>query len=161
MADINSTVVRLPGKRRFQPPAIKSQPTQKRLTQQRCAAIAVASVAVALLGLSLAHLAAGVELLTNAPKWEAWALAIGLDIGFISAEAALLCAATPSVHREVAKFATPIIVGTIMASAGMNALAFAYQSSGWMVYPAAALGTVIPGMVYALSRVAFALSASR
>jgi hypothetical protein len=118
-------------------------------------------VAFALLGLSLAHLASGVQLITQAPAWESWALAIGLDIGFISAEAALLCAATASVHREVTRFATPTIIGTILASAAMNALAFASQASGWYVYPAAALGTAIPAMVFALSRIAFALSATR
>ena len=158
MATHNATVVRLPGKRRV---AIPRSAATSSLRRQQSAAAAVASVAVALLGLSLAHLASGIQVITHAPTWEAWCLAIGLDVGFISAEAAMLCASSMSVRREVARFAKPTIVGTILASAGMNALAFASQSDGWMVYPAAGLGLAIPAMVFALSRIAFALSATR
>jgi len=43
----------------------------------------------------------------------------------------------------------------------MNALAFGAQADGWMVYPAVNLGLAIPSLIYALSRTAFGLAASR
>ena len=50
------------------------------------------------------------------------------------------------------------IVGTLVASAVMNALAFAAQADAPLAYPAAALGEAILALIYCLSRVAFGLS---
>jgi hypothetical protein len=88
-------------------------------------------------------------------------MAIGIDLGFVAMEIAQLCAATPKVREEIGRFTKPAIIGTIVASAIMNALAFGFQAEGWMLYPAVALGVAIPAMVYCLSRVAFGLSVSR
>jgi len=49
------------------------------------------------------------------------------------------------------------IVGTLVASAVMNALAFAAQADAPLAYPAAALGEAILALIYCLSRVAFGL----
>jgi hypothetical protein len=88
-------------------------------------------------------------------------MAIGIDLGFVALEIAQLCAVTPKVRAEISRFTKPAIVGTIVASAIMNALAFGAQADGWMIYPAVALGVAIPALVYCLSRVAFGLSVSR
>jgi hypothetical protein len=92
---------------------------------------------------------------------EAWAMAIGIDLGFIALEAAQLCAASERAAETIARWSKPAIVGTLAASAVMNALAFAAQADGLLVYPAAALGVAIPALIYCLSRVAFGLSVTR
>jgi hypothetical protein len=162
MAIDTNTVVQLPRKRRFQrSPAVRSTPSKRRLAQQHGAAVAVATVAVVLTGLSLHHLAAGIELVTRAPMWEAWAMAVGIDLGFIALEMSQLCAAAERVRREIARFTKPGIIGTLMGSAVMNGLAFGAQAEGWLIVPAVGLGLAIPALIYLLSRVAFSLATSR
>jgi hypothetical protein len=151
-------VVRLPGKRRIRPYVRPARRSQRR---QQLSATAVAVVGVVLTALSLSHLAHGIELVTRAPTWEAWAMAIGIDLGFVALEIAQLCAVNPKVRSEISRWTKPAILGTIVASAGMNSLAFAAQASGWMMYPAVGLGLAIPALIYCLSRVAFGLAAAR
>jgi hypothetical protein len=134
---------------------------RRRLARQQGAAAAVCFVAVVLTGLSLSHLAHGIELVTKAPTWETWALAVGIDLGFIALEVAGLCAVVERVRREIAWYIKPAIIGTLAASAVMNGLAFGSKADDWMVYPAVGLGLAIPALVYCLSRVAFSLAASR
>jgi hypothetical protein len=88
-------------------------------------------------------------------------MAIGIDLGFLALEIGQLCAATPSVRAEIGRFTKPAIIGTLVASAAMNAFAFGAQAEGWWVYPAICLGLAIPSLIYALSRTAFGLAASR
>jgi hypothetical protein len=53
-----------------------------------------------------------------------WLMAIGIDMGFVAWELALLVA--PAATRPaVARYASPTIVGTLAISAAMNAFAFA------------------------------------
>jgi hypothetical protein len=159
-----ATVLRMPGKfraGRSKPWPLRSPAYRRRIARQQWSAGTVAAVAMVLTGLSLSHLAHGIELVTRAPAWEAWSMAVGIDLGFIALEIAQLCAATPTVRREIARYTTPAIIGTLVASAVMNGLAFGAQAEGWMVYPAVGLGVAIPALVYALSRVAFGLSVSR
>jgi hypothetical protein len=106
-------------------------------------------------------LASGIRLVTNCPPWEAWSLAIGIDIAFIAMEVAALAAATERVRREIGAWTRTGIVATLLLSAALNALAFAAQASGLLVYAAALLGVFVPALVFALSRIAFALAASR
>jgi hypothetical protein len=65
------------------------------------------------------------------------------------------------VRTEIGLWTKPAILGTIVASAAMNALAFGAQTDGWMLYPAVGLGLAIPALIYCLSRVAFGLAATR
>lgn len=116
------------------------------------AGTAVGVVALTLVVLSLTHLSHGIVIVTNAPTWEAWALAIGLDLGFVAFELALLTAPSEKMRTKRAKWARPAIVGLLVGSAGLNALAFAHASSGYLVYPAAAMGLAIPAVIYALTR---------
>ena len=149
------------GRVRSSAPRLQSATYRKRLQRQQWSAIAVALVAVVLTLLSLTHLAHGIVLVTHAPLWEAVAMAVGIDLGFIALEIAQLCAATPAVRREVSRWTGPAIIGTLVVSGVLNGVAFGAQATGWMVYPAAGLGVAIPALIYALSRVAFGLSVSR
>jgi hypothetical protein len=44
------------------------------------------AVASTLTALSLTHLAHGISIVTAAPRWENWAMAIGIDLGFVALE---------------------------------------------------------------------------
>jgi hypothetical protein len=85
-------------------------------------------------------------------------MAVGIDLGFIALEAAQLAAATAAMRRAICRYTVPAILGTLAASGALNALAFAAQADGLLLYPAAALGIAIPGLIYALSRTAFAMA---
>ena len=158
-----ATIVRLqaPKKSRSVRPRATSRGYRRRMKRQQIAAGAVAAVAFVLTGLSLSHLAHGIALVTNAPALEAWAMAIGIDLGFVALELAQLCAATAANLRSVETFSRPAIVGTLIVSAVMNAFAFGSAAEGSMIYAAAALGVAIPALIFALSRVAFGLSVAR
>lgn len=161
---MNATVHKLPAPTRARRPKSKpgrSPGYRRRIARQQYSAAAVAAVGVVLTGLSLSHLAHGIKLVTQAPSWEAWSMAIGIDLGFIALEIAQLCAATPGVRKDIGRYTKPAIIGTLIASALMNALAFGAQASGPMIYPAIALGIAVPALIYALSRVAFGLSVGR
>jgi hypothetical protein len=105
----------------------KSQPKTKsgkaaKNNYSNFAAAGVLAVAVVLLALSLSHLAAGVELVTGAGPSDGWLMAIGIDLGFIALELAVL-AAPADKRAAVLRYAAPGIIGTLTASAAMNAFA--------------------------------------
>jgi hypothetical protein len=154
MRATSSNITALPTRKRS-----RARPAQaKSISHQQYAAAGVAAVAVVLTALSLSHLAAGIALVTKAPVAEAWAMAVGIDLGFIALEAAQLAAATAAMRRAICRYTVPAILGTLAASGALNALAFAAQADGLLLYPAAALGIAIPGLIYALSRTAFAMA---
>lgn len=151
-------------KRRAQPatpnaaPVARSKAWLRKMARQRGAAYGIGSVAIVLMGLSLSHLASGVHALTHGDDWHAWAMAVGIDAGFIGLELGQLCVSTETVRRNVAKWAEPTIIGTLFVSAIMNAYAFASQSGDFIVMCAAvALGISIPTLIYVLTRVSVAL----
>ncbi len=129
----------------------------KRMRRQAMAASAIGAVSVALVALSLDHLAHGIDIVTGTTGWQSWAMAVGIDLGFIALEIAQLAAATDKVAKSIAKFTKPAIVGTMLGSAAMNAFAFASAATGYMVAPAVILGISIPGLIYALTKVGAAL----
>lgn len=134
-----------------------SRKAVKAIRRQALAGVAVGSIAIVLVGLSLNHLAHGIEIVTNSPTWEAYSMAIGIDLGFMSAEVAQLFAGNDKLRKLVNRFAKPAIVGTMLGSAAMNAFAFASGAIGYMVAPAVVLGIAIPGLIYALTRIGVAL----
>ena len=86
-------------------------------------------------------------------------MAVGVDLGFIGDRPiGRGDAGGPQRHL---RYTVPAIVGTLVASAMMNALAFGAQATGWMLYPAVGFGVAIPALIYALSSVAFGLSVAR
>jgi hypothetical protein len=115
------------------------------------AAAFVLLVALALLGLSLTHLASGVAIVTGSSERDGWLMALGIDLGFVALEIAVLTA--PAEKRPVvARYASPAILGTLATSAAMNAFAFASHAQGLMIYPAICLGFAVPALVYALTK---------
>lgn len=128
---------------------------KRKASHHNTAAIAIGGVAAVLVSLSLSHLAHGIHLVTQSPTWEAWAMAIGIDLGFVALELSLLAtAANDKLQRKLAHYANPAIVGTLVGSAVLNALAFAYQANGTsMMVIAGAIGIAIPAMIYALTKI--------
>lgn len=130
---------------------------QKKMKRQAMSAVAIGVVAVALMALSLDHLAEGIDIVTGASGWQSWAMAVGIDLGFVSLELAQIAAATEKVSKMISRFTKPAIIGTMIGSAAMNAFAFATAATGYMVAPAVILGIAIPGLIYAMTRVGAAL----
>lgn len=127
---------------------------RKRLSRQRLAAVGLGGVAVALTALSLSHLAHGVQMVTGSLAWEAWAMAVGIDLGFVALELGQIAVTTETLRKQVARYSKPAIIGTLAGSAVMNAFAFAAPASGWCMTSAAiVLGVAIPALVYCLTRI--------
>ncbi|WOJ91742.1 hypothetical protein RZS28_18615 (plasmid) [Methylocapsa polymorpha] len=110
-----------------------------------------------LVGLSLSHLAEGVQLVTGSGTTGAWLMAVGIDLGFVALEVALLVAPI-DIRPAVSQYASPAIVGTLATSAEMNAFAFASHAQGLMIYPAIALGCAVPALIFALTKTGAALA---
>lgn len=139
-------------------PAVKSAGWKKKMFRQQAAAYGIGGVALVLTGLSLSHLASGVEMLTKSDPVNSWAMATGIDLGFIGLELGQLCVATETLRKQVAKFAGPAVKGTLLASAMMNAYAFAAHATCIPFLTAAALlGISIPALIYVLTRVSVAM----
>ncbi len=128
--------------------------TRKRVNRQAGASMAVGSVAVTLTALSLSHLSDGIRIVTHCQEWEGWSMAVGIDAGFISLELAMILAATDCVRRAIGSYANSAIVGTLLASAVMNAFAFSTGVEGLMLSASITLGLAIPAMIYCLTKVA-------
>ena len=140
------------------PRSIKAtRKASRALSRQAYTAVLVGGTAVAITGLSLAHLAHGVEIITHSPAWQSWAMAVGIDIGFIATELATITV-TDKLRKAISRFAKPAILGKLATSAAMNAFAFAKDVDGIVMTTAAiALGVAIPALIYALTRVGAAL----
>lgn len=137
---------------------LRSSGFRRRLARQRIASYGIGSVALVLTGLSLSHLAGGVQLLTQGDVWHSWAMAIGIDLGFIALELGQLSVTTDTMRKTVSRFAGPAVKGTLLVSAVMNAYAFAAPATCWPFAVAAAmLGVSIPALIYVLTRVSVAL----
>jgi hypothetical protein len=135
----------------------RGQRATRAIRRQGGTAIAVGSVAVILTALSLSHLANGITIVTGASAWEAWAMSIGIDLGFVALELSQLATVNDKLKRQISRFAKPAIVGTLTGSAAMNAFAFAAQTINPFMTAATALGLAIPALIYALTRVGAAL----
>jgi hypothetical protein len=136
----------------------KSRRALKALRRQAGTAVGIGAVAITLTALSLSHLAHGITIVTGAEAWEAWAMAIGIDLGFVALELGQIAVVSDKLRKHVSRFAGPAIVGTLLGSAAMNAFAFAAQTiTPWMMAAAVTLGVAIPALIYALTRVGAAL----
>lgn len=154
-------VVALPRPTSISTKKARSHRATKAARRQATMASAAGLVAATLTALSLHHLATGIKLMTECPMWESWAMAVGIDLGFITLELLLVTAVTEVIRKKISRHARPAIIGTLAGSAVMNALAFAAQAAGWMLYPAAVLGAVIPALIYLITRAATTAYLSR
>jgi hypothetical protein len=125
-------VARKPPPRAKKPPAPTAAPkaisakTARRITWQRRSAALLGTVASAMTVVSLAHVAGGVQSITHGavPAWQAWGLAVGLDINYIAMEMAALVTATRGVRdklHKLTKVGIPAVMGFSMA---LNAMEF-------------------------------------
>lgn len=149
-----ATVTSLPSRK---PSPKATKPQSRRATRQqyrqRMAAVGLGAVAATLTGLSLSHLAHGIELISHGPAWEGWATAIGVDLGFVSLELSQI-ATNDKGRAKVSHWVKPTVIGLLTASALMNAFAFASGASNYITMAAgAAWGVAIPLLVYALTRI--------
>ena len=132
----------------------------KAVRRQATMACFAGLIATVLVGLSLSHLAHGIEFM-GVGNAEAWAMAVGIDLGFISLELLVVNAVTEATRRKIERHARPAIIGTLVGSSVMNAVAFGMQASGWFIYPACLLGAVIPALIYLITRAATTAYLSR
>jgi len=152
-----AAIAKLPLAERTAKAVRKSRRRDKAERRQVFAAAGIGVVASTLTALSLTHLAHGIAIVTAAPAWESWAMAIGIDLGFVALEGAQLTCTSEKLRREVTKYTKPAIKGTLSGSAAMNAFAFCAQTSGWMTGAAIVLGLAIPALIYALTRIGCAM----
>jgi hypothetical protein len=136
-----------------------TRPKKKPAHTSRTAAAtsAILGVSVVLIGLSLSHLAEGVQLVTGSSTAAAWSMAIGIDLAFVALEVAMLVS-PDEIRPAVGRYASPAIVGTLTVSAAMNAFAFASHAAGLMIYPAIGLGFAVPALIFALTKTAATLA---
>jgi hypothetical protein len=144
------TVVQRPSTKPQARPRTTTKRAAKVLRRRTVTAFLMGGVAVALTGLSLMHLAHGVEAVTQ------WAMAIGIDIGFIGAELTQVIVGE-KLRRAISRYLQLTILGTLFMSAGMNVAAFAGHANGWLVYPGVLFGLAIPALVYLTTRIAAAI----
>lgn len=131
----------------------KKPKASRKLNRQALMASGLGLAAGALICLSLDDLAKGIAEVTNISDWHAWAMAIGVDFGFVMLELSQLTM-TDKLRKQLSRYSNPAIIGTLMGSACLNALAFAGGAHGMIMQSAAVvMGVAIPAIVYALTRV--------
>jgi hypothetical protein len=124
---------------------------------QRWSAGLLGGVAAVLTGLSLSHLAHGIEVITHPEfSWESYAMAVGIDLGMIVTEIASLTAGE-RVRAQTRWYSAGMIAGTLGLSAAMNAFGFASQADTLPFQAAGVVfGLAVPAAIYVLMRQAAA-----
>jgi hypothetical protein len=124
----------------------KTSPRKRRVTRaaiirRHAPAVGLGAVILVLIGLSLSHLAHGVSIVTGCADWEAYAMAVGLDLFIVGLEVAMVVTAGTKAHKPVTHFANRALIAAFTWSAGLNAFAFSAASAAlWMAVTAASLG---------------------
>lgn len=146
-----TNVVSLPKPKTTPRPA--SRKAKRKLHHNMMTASAIGGVAMVLTGLSLNHLASGIASLTHCQGTQSWAMAVGVDIAFVSLELAQLTI-TDKLRTKLKNYFRPAIIGTLAWSAVLNAMAFANGTSGIIEQGLSiALGLSIPALVYVLTKI--------
>ncbi len=120
----------------------------------RRVALAVGATGVGVLGLSVHHCTEAISLLTGSHWALAALLAVGIDAGMVASELAELVAHDTRAEATAGCWARGYIATAVLLSVLLNAYAFGLHAAPGMVWAAWILGAVIPGLVYALGRVA-------
>jgi hypothetical protein len=106
------------------------------------------------LALSVVHCTQAIASLTGSHWLLSALLAIGIDAGMVASEVAEVASHGTSAEQTVGRWARGYTLAAIVLSMLLNGYAFGQHASGGLVYAAAALGVIIPGLVYGLGRVA-------
>jgi hypothetical protein len=140
MANVN--VIPLQTPRKHRKTAKAKQPISARMVRrirlQHGVACLIGIVAAAMTTVSLSHIAGGVEHITHSavPTWQAWGVAIGLDVNYVAMEMAGVVAAMQHVRDRLHRLTCWGIPAVMGFSMSLNALEFAvgatnsYESCG-------------------------------
>ena len=135
--------------------------TLRRLKLQHGTALLLGAVAAAMTTVSLSHIAEGVSVLTHGavPTWQCWGVSVGLDLNYITMEAAGLVAAMQHVRDRLHRL-TRIGIPAVMAfSMSLNALEFAAgATNAYELAAGIAMGVILPALVFLAFPVAAALA---
>jgi hypothetical protein len=112
------------------------------------------SVATGVLALSVVHCTQAISSLTGSHWLLSALLAIGIDAGMVVSEVAEVASHGTSAERTVGRWARGYTLAAIVPSMLLNGYAFGQHATGALTYAAAALGLIIPALVYGLGRVA-------
>jgi hypothetical protein len=112
------------------------------------------SVATGVLALSVVHCTQAIAGLTGSHWLLAALLAVGIDAGMVASEVAEVASHGTSAAQTVGRWARGYTIAAIVLSMALNAYAFGQHATGALACAAAALGVIIPGLVYGLGRVA-------
>ena len=134
--------------------ASKPRGARKTMKHARRLACAVGAVGVGVLGLSVAHCTESIGLLTGSHWALSGLLAVGIDAGMVVSELAELASHGTKAGQRVRPWACGYTVAAVLLSVLLNAYAFGLHAAPGMVWAAWLLGACIPGLVYALGRVA-------
>jgi hypothetical protein len=159
----DSTVVKLaaskPKAKVATTPKAHSSHWRKAMKRQSLTAWLISATIVVLTALSLSHLASGINIVTRSAQWQGWALAIGIDVGFILMELACITTVAEKVRKVVERYARPAIALTLVGSAVMNAFSFASDADSLaMQIAGSVMGCTVPGLIYCLTRIAAAMA---
>jgi hypothetical protein len=143
-------------KRPARKPPLASKPHNARKAPKhaRRLAGAVGAVGVGFLGLSVAHCTESIGLLTGSHWALSGLLAVGIDAGMVASELAELASHGTKAGESVRPWARGYTIAAVLLSVLLNAYAFGLHAAPGMTWAAWLLGAVIPGLVYALGRVA-------
>ena len=134
---------------------------ERRIKLQHWSAVLLGTVASAMTIVSLSHIAGGVGHLTHGavPEWQAWGVAIGLDINYVGMEMAGVVAAVAHVRERLHKLTQIGIPSIMVFSMAMNALEFsAGATNAYELAAGVAMGVVLPALVFLTFRVAAVLA---
>ena len=135
-------------------PASTPRAARKAMKHARRLACAVGAVGVGVLGLSVAHCTESIGLLTGSHWALSGLLAVGIDAGMVVSELAELASHGTKAGERVRPWACGYTVAAVLLSVLLNAYAFGLHAAPGMVWAAWLLGACIPGLIYALGRVA-------
>jgi hypothetical protein len=112
------------------------------------------SVATGVLALSVVHCTQAISSLTGSHWLLSALLAIGIDAGMVVSEVGEVASHGTSAEGTVGRWARGYTLAAIVLSMLLNGFAFGQHATGAVTYAAAALGLIIPALVYGLGRVA-------
>jgi hypothetical protein len=126
----------------------------RRLRMQAMGGVGVLSVALFGIAVSLNHMSGGVEMLTKIPTWEAWAMAVFIDLGWGAFKGAELFCALEKTRKLIGPYTKWGVLGTMGVSSCLNAFGFAHNADpGTAAWCSAAFGAVLPFGILALGKV--------
>jgi len=157
------SIVRFPSRKARK--VVRKQPMSARMLRriklQHATAVLIGIVAAAMTTVSLSHIAGGVTHITHAavPEWQAWGVAIGLDVNYVAMEMAGVVAAMQHVRdrlHRLTRLGIPAVMGFSMS---LNALEFAAGATNTYELAAGiAMGIILPALVFLTFRVAAVLA---